>query len=132
MARRHLAIFLRGTAEKILRGEKLIEIRLSESRIDPYLKVYKEDEIYLKDAGSLVIGKAIVDNCLYYDNLKKDDISDLKEKYSQAILMDEAFWDKHQKAHYATIIFLRKPQKFLAPINIKKNDRRAWVVMDEE
>jgi predicted transcriptional regulator len=132
MARRHLAIFLRGTADKILSGEKFVEIRLSEAKIDPYLKVNKEDEIYLKDSGCRVSGKVTVDNCLYYDNLKQEDIQSLKEKYSEATSIDEDFWKKHRKARYATIIFLRNPQKFLAPINIKKNDRRAWVVLEEE
>ncbi len=132
MARRHLAIFLKGVAEKILSGQKTVEIRLSQNRIAPYLEVQKNDEILLKNSGGKIIGKAIVDNCLYYEISNLEIIEKLAENYRQVATMDDDFWKAHRNARFATVIFLKKPTKFLTPVVFKKNDRRPWVVMEEQ
>ena len=131
MARRHLAIFLKGVADKIISGEKEVEIRLSQKRISPYGQVAKDDEILLKNAGGKIIGKVKVDNCLYYEKLTPESVEEIKQKYHQAARMEESFWQNKNQAHFATIIFLKNPQKFLSPINYKKTDRRPWLVIDE-
>ena len=130
MARRHLAIFLKGVAEKVLKGEKSVEIRLSQNRIAPYLEVQKDDEIYLKNSGGRIIGKITVDNCLYYEHLSPAIIQDLRKTYFNKAAMNKEFWQKKSKAHFATIIFLKNPTKFLTPVAFKKHDRRPWVVME--
>lgn len=132
MARRHLAIFLKGVAEKVLSGQKSVEIRLSQNQIAPYLEVQKKDEILLKISGGKIIGKAIVDNCLYYEILNPTTIDKLRENYQDEAAMDENFWDAHRNARFATVIFLKKPTKFLMPVVFKKRDRRPWVVMEEK
>ena len=132
MARRHLAIFLKGVAEKVLKGEKSVEIRLSQNRIAPYLEVQKDDEIYLKISGGKIIGKVVVDNCLYYEILSPAMIRDLRKSYFDKAAMDKEFWQKKSKARFATIIFFKKPTKFLTPVAFKKHDRRPWVVMEEK
>lgn len=133
MARRHLAIFLRGTAEKILSGEKQVEVRLSENRVLPYKAVAKDDEIYLKNSGGKIIGRSMVDNCLYYDHLNQAMLEDIYNKYHAShALVNDKFWRSKRKARFATIIFLKNPKKFLTPIIYKKNDRRAWVIIGEE
>jgi len=131
MARRHLAIFLKGTAAKILSGEKEVDIRLSQSRIPPYLAVQKEDEILLKSSGGKIIGKASVDNCLYYDKLTPAKVKEIQNNYNSLAIAEEDFWDSKRGAKFATVIFLKNPHKFLTPVSYKKNDRRAWVVLKE-
>ena len=131
MARRHLAIFLKGVAEEILSGKKQVEIRLSQNRILPYGRIFKDDEILLKNAGGRIIGKAKVDNCLYYEGLTPELVKDIRQKYHSTAGMAESFWLKKTKARFATIIFLKNPQKFLAPIHYQKHDRRPWVVIKE-
>jgi len=130
MARRHLAVFLKGVAEKILLGDKKIEIRLSQSKILPYGAVAKDDEIFLKNSGGKIIGRVYVDNCLYYDKINHQLLEKLKNQYQQFAGMDEKFWSNHRQAHFATIIFLKNPHKFLTPVAYKKRDRRPWVVME--
>lgn len=132
MARRHLAVFLKGMAEKILSCEKHVEIRLSQSRIAPYGAVSKDDLIYLKISGGKIIGEAAVDNSLYYDNLDKKTLAKIREQYFQAVKMEEKFWSSHNNAHFVTILFLKNPKKFLTSLTFQKHDRRAWVVMEEE
>lgn len=131
MARRHLAIFVKGVAEKILTSQKEVEVRLSRNKVLPYEQIQKDDEIYLKDAGKKIIGRAFVDNCLFYDNLNPDMLANIRREYQEASQMGDDFWQKKENSRYATIIFLRNPQRFLAPVFYKKNDRRPWLIMEE-
>jgi len=130
MARRHLAIFLKGVVEKVLSGQKSVEIRLSQNRIAPYLEVQKSDEIFLKNSGGKIIGKAVVDNVLYYEILNPLTVERIADNYREAAGMEEDFWARHKNARFATVIFLRKPTKFLTPVVWKKHDRRPWVVLE--
>lgn len=130
MARRHLAVFVKGVAEKILSGEKTVEIRLSQNKILPFLAVLKNDEIFLKNSGGKIVGRVYVDNCLYYDKIDPSFFKKLKEQYQESARMDEGFWQKHAKARFATIIFLKNPKEFLTPMVYKKRDRRPWVILE--
>jgi predicted transcriptional regulator len=132
MARRHLAIFLKGVAERVLSGQKKVEIRLAQNRIAPYLQVQKSDEIYLKNSGGKIIGQAVVDNVLFYEISNPITLTKLRENYREEAAMDENFWDAHRNSRFATVIFLKNPTKFLTPVIFKKHDRRPWVVMEEE
>jgi len=131
MARRHLAIFLKKGAEKILSGQKQVEIRLSQARIAPYGVIAKNDEIYLKDAGGLILGRVEVDNVLFYDSLTYEMIANIRREYADTVLLEDSFWQNKANSRYATIIFLKNPRKFLAPLKSQKHDRRAWMVMEE-
>ncbi len=127
---RHLAIFNDEGIEKILQGEKTVESRFSIAKIPPYQQVKKDDEIYLKKSGGKILGKVLVDNVLYYENLDGEMIGKLRKEYEKDLKTDDNFWQVHAHAHFATIIFLKKPQRFLVPIKNKKHDRRPWVVLE--
>ena len=131
MARRHLAIFLKGVAEKILTGEKQVEIRLSQSKVIPYLTVTKDDIIILKISGGKIIGQATADNVLYYDHINRELLSKIKKQYAKATKMNEEFWKMKRKSRYATIILLKNPIKYLSPVVYQKHDRRPWVIMED-
>lgn len=124
---RHYAIFVGNAIEKILRGEKTLEGRFTEDKIPPYGVIKKGDEIFLKQAGSLIIGKVGVDNVLFFDNLDGEKIGKLRKEYSQDLGVDEKFWAQKSNARCASIIFLKNPRRFLAPLRMKKKDRRPWV-----
>jgi hypothetical protein len=130
MARRHLAVFIAGVAEKILSGEKKVEIRLSQNRTLPYLEIAKDDEILLKSSGGKVIGKTFVENVLYYDRLTPKIIEALKQVHFEDAAMDQSFWKNKINAKFATVIFLKNSQKFITPIAFRKNDRRAWLIVE--
>ena len=132
MASRHLAIFLKGVAEKILSGEKQVEIRLSQNKVLPYGEVQKDDEIYLKVSGGKILGKVEVDNVLLYDSLDKNMMINIQKEYYDSARMDEAFWSKKASSRFATIIFLKNPKTFLTPVVYHKTDRRPWVVIEEQ
>jgi predicted transcriptional regulator len=132
MARKHLAVFLRGFAKKILEEEKTVELRFSQNQILPYKAITKDDIIFLKNSGGKIIGKVTVDNVLYYQNLSKGQIFKIKQEYGQAACMDDNFWAKKINSRFVSIILLKNPVKFLAPLLFKKHDRRPWVILEDE
>ena len=133
MARRHLAVFLKSKeVEEILSGKRQVELRLSESRILPYGQIQKDDEIYLKVSGEKILGKVEVENVLFYDRLSEAMLKNLKREYFETLRLDEKFWQDKVKSSYASIIFLKKPKKFLAPVIYQKHDRRPWIIMENQ
>lgn len=129
---KHLAIFVDDYIEKIFRGEKTIEARLSKDKIAPYCQVIKGDEVFLKPAGKNILGKFTVDNVLYYQGLTGEIIGKLRKEYNQEICADHAFWQAKAEAKYATLIFIAKPERFLTPIKHSKHDRRGWVALEND
>lgn len=126
---KHLAVFVGDYIEKILSGEKTMEGRFSLEKIPPYLTVKKGDEIYLKESGGLVLGRVFVDNVLYYENLSPETIGKIRKEYNQELCASDDFWQAKANAKYASLIFLKKPERFLAPLKIYKRDRRPWVTL---
>jgi len=129
---KHLAIFIGDAIEKILKGEKTIEGRFTIDKIPPYEVAKKSDEILLKQSGGSIIGKVEVDNALFYENLDGESIGKLRREYSKEMNTDDSFWKAKSEARFASIIFLKNPTRFLAPIKNKKKDRRSWVVLENE
>lgn len=129
---KHLAIFIDDYIEKILSREKSMEGRFSISKVLPYGAVKKGDEIYLKESGGLVVGRAIADNVLYYENLNPEAIGKIRKEYNQELCANDKFWQGKAKAKYATLIFLTKPERFLTPLRIYKRDRRPWLILEEK
>ncbi|MBI2263139.1 hypothetical protein HY373_02085 [Candidatus Berkelbacteria bacterium] len=125
---RHYAIFVGNAIEKILKSEKTLEGRFTQDKIPPYGCLAKGDVIFLKQAGGLVVGKVEVDNVLFFNDLDGEKIGRLRKEYSDDLGVSEDFWIVKQNARFASIIFLKNPQRFLTPLRLKKKDRRPWVV----
>lgn len=128
---KHLAIFIGDAIEKILRGEKTIEGRFSISKTLPYLMVKKDDEIYLKQSGGKIIGQVTVDNVLYYQGLDGEAVGKLRKEYNSEMQVEESFWQAKAHCRYASLFFLKNPQRYLTPVKTKKRDRRPWVVLEK-
>jgi len=128
--RKHLAIFVGNAIEDILSGKKTMEGRFSLHKIIPYEEVAKDDIILLKKSAGDIIGQAIVDNVLYYDNLKPQSVAVLRKEYSTELCVGEEFWQRKAKSNYATLIFLKKPKRFVIPLKFHKKDRRPWVIIN--
>lgn len=125
---RHLAVFVGDAIEKIFRGEKVVEGRFSQTKQAPFGFVRRDDELYLKQSGGPVFGRAVVENVLYFDDLDGATIGKLRREYQGGMAVSDTFWRAHTKARYATLIFLAKTQRFAVPLPVKKRDRRPWVV----
>lgn len=130
--RKHLAIFVGNAIEDILSGKKTMESRFSLGKIIPYEEVVKDDIILLKKSAGDIIGQAVVDNVLYYDNLKPQSVAILRKEYSAELCVSEEFWQRKAKSKYATLIFLKKPKRFVIPLKFHKKDRRPWLIIEEK
>lgn len=127
---KHLAIYdSRELIDKVFRGEKTVEARFSKDRFPPYEKVKKGDIIFIKLSGGKVVGKVGVDNVLFYDNLDGEKIGRLRKEYGQEMGVGDDFWKRYAHAKFASIIFLKNPERYLIAMKHEKHDRRGWVVL---
>lgn len=127
--KKHIAIFVGDTIEDILSGRKTIETRFSKVASLPYLKIAKGDIVLLKQSSSDILGQFEVDNVLFFDKLSKKDVDILKRQYEENIIANEKYWQKAYDSNFASIIFIKKAERYLAPIKYKKNDRRSWLIL---
>ncbi|MEI8061514.1 MAG: ASCH domain-containing protein [Candidatus Berkelbacteria bacterium] len=130
--KKHIAIFVGSAIDDILVGKKTVESRFSQNRVLPYAQVAKDDIILLKKSGGDILGQAIVDNVLYYDNLNQKSIEVLKKEYFVAAAVGEKFWQSKKNSKFGTLIFLKKPKRFVFPLQFKKKDRRPWLISDKK
>lgn len=128
---KHLAIFIGDAIEKILKGEKTVEGRFTLDKIIPFGSIKKDDEILLKQAGGNIIGRVEVDNVLFYENLSGEAIGKLRKEYCQEMCANDDWWKSKAHSRYASLIFLKKPIRFLASLKSKKKDRRSWVISED-
>ena len=123
----HLAVFRRNNPiDLILKGEKTVELRFSNTRHMPYQSVKRGDKIFLKPAHGKIIGQAEIENVLYYDNLTPEIIANIRREYGNESAETDDYWQKKAKSRYATLIFLRNPERFIVPLKSPKKDRRPW------
>ncbi len=124
----HIAILYRYYLELILKKEKTIEARFSNVKQPPFGKVFKGDRIFIKETGGPIRGEAEVNNVNYYSNLSHSKIFEIVNKYKDQLRIKDDFLNIKLESKYLTLIFLQNVKK-VNPYNIKKKDRRAWVVL---
>jgi hypothetical protein len=122
----HIAIMDKPTIDKIINGQKLIESRFSKNKITPYHNIEKDDTVYLKKSGGDITASFKVKDVIFFENLDKNKIEKIKDKYNALIKAPLEFWNLKKDSRYATLIFIRSP-KFLKPISIVKKNRQAFV-----
>lgn len=128
---KHLAIFKGNVGDEILNGNKTIECRFSRVKNPPFGVISAKDLVYIKPSGKDIIGQFRVKKVIFFDGLDADDIKEIKNRYQQGLAVTQEYWDKHQKASYATLIFIGDSEKFItSPVKINKKDLRGWVVLD--
>lgn len=128
---KHLAIFKKETAEKILTGSKTIECRFSRLKTAPFGQINCGDLVYVKLAGKDIIGQFRVKKVIFIDGVTAQDLEDLKKRYQQALSEDEKYWLDKSQVKYLTIIFIGDSSRFItSPIKIHKKDSRGWVVLE--
>ena len=114
--KQHIAIFVGDAIEDILIGKKTMESRFSLAKVVPYGEIAKDDVIFLKKSAGDIFGKVVVDNVLYYDNLKPQSMQILRKEYSKELCASGEFWHKIAKSKYLILIFLKKPLRFVMPL----------------
>lgn len=131
LMKRHLAIFTGEGGQLILEGKKTIESRLSRVKIAPFGVISSGDLVYIKPSGEDIIGQFKVKKVIFYDGLEAGDVREVKDKYGREIAAGDDYWEAHEAAKYATLIFIGQSSRFItSPIKPSKKDLRGWVVLD--
>ena len=117
----------KSNIEKIIKGEKTIELRFSRTRHMPYQKIKRGDIVLLKPVHGHIIGQVEVENVLFYDNLTPEAIGKMRQEYGKDAEVGDDYWQKKSKSKYATLLFMRHPERYIIPLKSAKKDRRHWV-----
>jgi len=125
---KHLAIFSDKLADEVLSGLKTVDFRFSDTKKAPFLKLSRNDLVYIKNVSEPIIGQVEIENVLYFENLKKAEIGTLIKRYSAFCGINRKELEKYAGKHqYLSIVFFCHRRRFLSPVKIKKRDRRGWV-----
>lgn len=129
-SQKHLAVFSPDLIEKVFKGRKSLDIRLSKRAIAPYEQVKRGDKVLIKKSGGKVIGEAEVNNVLYFKNLTPQRLKVLQRKYQQRSMTSDRFWQDRRSVKYGTVIFLKEVKRYLSAIKIVKRDRCGWKIIE--
>ena len=128
----HLAILKKQWLGKILSGEKTIESRWYRHRKTPYNNIAKGDIVYLKESGKPVTAKAAVKNVLFFDNLDRNKIKEILQRYGKQIGVTESYADELTGKNYCSLIFLEDVQE-TEPFDVNKKGygmMAAWISVE--
>lgn len=127
---KHLAIFDKGTVERILSGEKTFELRFSKRRISPFVQVQSGDTAIVKVSGGKLIGQFQVGEIIFFENPKQKNLLWIKRNFNKRLCLPPNFWKERKGAKYLTLMEIATFSRFLTPpTEIAKRDRRGWVVL---
>jgi hypothetical protein len=126
----HLAIFRQPYLDKILSGEKTIESRFSRSRSVPFEKVHRGDLILLKETAGPICAVAVAELIRCFGPLGSGEAEHLMAIYQTELQLKDDFKRAKQNSLYATLITFKDVFP-IKPIQVKKVDRRAWVILKE-
>lgn len=126
----HLVILKKIYLDRIIRGSKTTECRLSRTRRPPFGHVAHGDTLWLKQSGGLVLAKAKVCRVEFFAPLEPSRLAKLKRQFADTLQAEPSFFDNYLNAKYATVIRLG-PICRISPLRIAKANRCAWVVLPE-
>jgi len=132
----HIAILdkKRKLLDKIRSREKTIESRWYQTKRTPWHNIKKDDVVYFKDAGELVTVKARVKEVLFFDDLNREKILNIIQKYGRAIgFKTLEYTDFYDKKKYCILIFLENIEE-IKPFNIDKTgfgNACAWITIKD-
>lgn len=123
----HLAVMSEPFLSYVLKGKKTIESRFSRYKIAPYQKIQPGDLVLMKRSGGKVVA-SFVAGAVECIELSQEKLRHLNADYSDAICADDRFWEAQEHKQYVTLVEITR----VAPVvnvQIKKRDRRGWVVL---
>jgi hypothetical protein len=126
----HVAVLREPFLSLMLSGDRNLESRFSRNRIAPYRAIRPGDVIAYKAASGPVLGVATVEDASFHELGAPDDHAGLRARFAEPLFAeDDAFWDDRRHARYATLVSVGPPER-VAPTDVAKSDRRAWVTLD--
>lgn len=128
--RHHLVVVRANYLKRLLSGRKTIECRLSKIRRPPFQAVDCGDLLWLKPPSGPIRAVARVGPCEFHTLDTDDALDRLTARHAAAICADAEFFDGAALwARFCSLIWIETVIK-LGPLQVSKNDPRAWVVLD--
>ena len=125
----HLAVLLEPYLRYILDGSKTVESRFSRNRIAPFNSVEQGDVILLKKAAAKGVSGLCIISQVWYYQLNANSWDQIRDGFTSMLRAeDPSFWEQRKSAQFATLMRLSDVQA-LPPIEVRKQDRRGWVVL---
>ncbi len=124
----HLVILHKIYLDRILRGRKTLECRLSRTRRPPFGAVSPGDTLWLKQSGGPVVATATVRRVTFIHPLQEADLANLRTRYADALQAHASFYTERQDARFATLIRLSRVRR-IPPFDVQKSNRNGWVVL---
>ncbi len=132
MAVIHVAVLLKPYLDLILRGEKTVECRLTQTARDPFERVEPGERIYFKQSSGPFAATAIVEHVLGEANLTPRRVGEIKRDYNHLIKGEDAFWKFKRNSSYCTLVWLSDVQATTSGPAIRPLQGVAWLCMEEE
>lgn len=124
----HLAVFVEPYLQFLLEGKKTVESRFSVYRCAPYERVSEGDLVLVKRSGGPICGVCRVEHVWNYQ-LDPCSWNRIRSDFAAALCaQDPSFWKSREEASFATLMAIRDVRT-IAPISVRKRDRRGWVVL---
>lgn len=132
----HVAIMSKkgGYIEDILSGLKTIESRWYVNRCSPWDKIKKEDVIFFKESGGMVLARAEVKDVLQISGLNKERFEKIVDKYAGGIRMRNRNYEIVKNKRYCILMFLKNVERIEKPFNINKKGfgvSSAWMCVED-
>lgn len=126
----HLAVFNELFLSLVFSGEKKVESRFSINRISPFQRIECGDLVILKESGGPIAGVFVAGQVAFFKQTEEPLVSKIEADFGDLICTahDENFWEKREKANYASLIEIQKVTR-LPDFKIEKRDRRGWVIL---
>jgi ASC-1-like (ASCH) protein len=128
----HIAVLLRPYLDLILRGEKSVECRLTQTSRDPFERVEPGERIYFKQSAGPFSATAIIEHALCEANLTPRRVGEIKRDYNHLIKADDGFWKFKRDSRFCTLIWLRDVQATTSGPAIRPLQGVAWLCLEEE
>jgi ASC-1-like (ASCH) protein len=132
----HIAILdkKRKLLQKIISGDKTIESRWYQTKRTPWHNIKKEDIVYFKDAGEKITVKAKVKDVLFFDDLNKEKVEKIIQKYGKDIGFNTLEYTEYFIGkRYCILMFLEDVQE-IKPFDIDKTgfgNACAWMTVKD-
>jgi len=131
MANYHLVILKKPYLDAILEGRKHIESRFTKTKRPAFGRVLAGDKLFLKVSSGPVCATATAAVVKNFENLTPRQIIEIKQRYNDYIRGSDEYWRSKTNCKFGFLVWL-KDVKLLEPVQIRKKDWRAWVVLTEK
>ena len=127
----HLVILKKPYLDAILEGQKQIESRFTKTKRFAFGRTLSGDKLFLKVSSGPVCAVATVAAVKNFENLTPKQIFELKQRYNRYIVGSEEYWRSKMNCRFGFLVWL-KDVKLIEPVQIRKKDWRAWVVLTKK